>query len=121
MSTVEGPAIASLYVDSRCMLGEGICWSPRQQALLWTDIEGRTLWQYPIAGRRSRTWALPDRVGALAECESGRVLLGFAKCLRVAQLTDDGSPPVFTNLVPVETSSPATRINDGRTDRSGNF
>ena len=117
------PAVmdASLYVDSRCTLGEGICWSSRREALLWTDIEGRSLWQHTIADGRSRRWALPDRVGALAECESGRVLLGFAKGLRVAQLTDDGSPPVFTDVVPVEPSSPATRINDGRTDRSGNL
>jgi sugar lactone lactonase YvrE len=112
---------ASLYVDSRCTLGEGICWSSRRQALLWTDIEGRALWQHTMGNGRTISWLLPDRVGALAECETGGLLLGFAKCLRLAQMTDDDTPPVFTDLVPVEAHLPATRINDGRTDRAGNF
>jgi sugar lactone lactonase YvrE len=109
-----------LYIDSRCTLGEGICWSSRRRALLWTDIEGRALWQHNLAGGRTIKWPLTDRIGAMAECESGNLLLGFAKCLRLAQLTDD-APPVFTDLVPVEPLVPTTRINDGRTDRSGNF
>ena len=115
--------VATLYVDSRCTLGEGICWSSRRQVLLWTDIHGRVLWQHAMAGNQTFRSALPDRLGALAECESGRLLLGFAKSLRLAQLghTTEAVAPVFTDLVAVEASSPSTRINDGRTDRSGNF
>jgi sugar lactone lactonase YvrE len=113
---------ASLYVDSRCTLGEGPCWSTRRQALVWTDIDGRALWQHTIADGRTSRWLLTDRVGALAECESGSFLLGFAKRLCLARLTEgNDQPAVFTDLVPVEPSSPSTRINDGRTDRSGNF
>ena len=113
---------ATLYADSRCTLGEGPCWSSRRQALVWTDIDGCALWHQDIASGRAVCWRLPDRVGALAECESGSFLLGFAKGLRLARLADTkDEPPVFTDLVPVEPSLPWTRINDGRTDRSGNF
>jgi len=115
--------LATICVDSRCTLGEGILWSSRRQALLWTDIQGRSLWQHVPGASRTSRWILPDRLGAFAECESGRVLLGFAKSLCVAHLeeADDGPALVFTELVPVEDSVPSTRVNDGRTDRSGNF
>ena len=114
---------ATLCVDSRCTLGEGIVWSRRRQALLWTDIHRRALWQYVPDGRESRHWKLPDRLGALAECESGKILLGFAKSICTAHFdtSPDGAAPLFTELVAVEDSMPSTRVNDGRTDRSGNF
>ena len=31
-------ALATLAVDSRCVLGEGILWCDRRRVLYWTDI-----------------------------------------------------------------------------------
>ena len=74
---------ASLWVDCRCVLGEGILWSVRRRALLWTDIESARVWQAPHPDGEPRTWALPDRVGCMAECESGEFLLGSTKAISV--------------------------------------
>jgi sugar lactone lactonase YvrE len=124
---------ATLAVDCRCTLGEGIVWCERRGALLWTDIEGRRLWMHVHSGSVTHNWRLPDRLGSFALGESGTLLLGLAKGLAVGDLDaathDDLSRqsaegatadlPV-TPLVAVEPDLP-TRINDGRTDRAGNF
>jgi sugar lactone lactonase YvrE len=108
-----------LWVDSRCVLGEGIVWSARRHALLWTDIESARVWQAPYPAGDARTWTLPDRVGAMAECESGRFLLGFTKKICLAPLGD--IPESEAVLADVELELPHTRVNDGRTDRAGNL
>jgi L-arabinonolactonase len=112
---------ASLAVDSRCILGEGIVWSPRRNALLWTDIDASRLWLHAPSGA-TRTWNLPDRLGSFAICESGRLLLGLASGLFLADLESAaGDDLTATEVVPVEPDKPRTRINDGRTDRAGHF
>jgi L-arabinonolactonase len=116
-----GVETATLAIDCRCTLGEGVVWCERRGAVLWTDIEGSRFWMHVPEQELTRSWRLPDRLGSFAVCESGRLLLGLAKGLAVADI--DAAPqdnlPV-TPLVAVEASLP-TRINDGRTDRAGNF
>jgi L-arabinonolactonase len=117
------PRTAALCVDAMCTLGEGLVWCPRRQALLWTDIEEARLWMHTPSTGRTRSWALPDRVGAFALCASGRVLLGLAKALAFADIDrHDGAGVVpLLSVTPVEADEPRTRINDGRTDRDGHF
>ena len=116
------PALATLMVDCRCTLGEGILWCERRRALLWTDIQQSTLWMHGITDDVTRTWMLPDRLGSLAICESGRLLLGLAKGLFLADIdTAAGAVLRVEPVVDVEPGIRRTRINDGRTDRAGNF
>lgn len=114
---------AALAVDSQCRLGEGIVWCDREQVLWWTDIQSSRLWRHTPATGETRHWRLPDRLGSFALCESGCLLLGLAKGLYVADPREaedrDTLSPVL--LVEVEPGQPTLRINDGRTDRSGNF
>jgi L-arabinonolactonase len=111
---------ASLFVDCRCTLGEGIVWWRERRALLWTDIDGCRLWMHDERG--TRKWTLPERLGSLAPCESGQVLLALAKRLAVTTV-DAGSdaPLTLQPVVTVEPDLPFLRANDGRTDRDGNF
>jgi sugar lactone lactonase YvrE len=114
---------ASLFVDCRCQLGEGIIWWARHRALLWTDIESSELWIHDARG--TRAWTLPARLGSFVPCESGALLLGlenglFRAEIDLASVASDATPSLAP-LVEVEPDLPSTRINDGRTDRSGNF
>jgi L-arabinonolactonase len=96
-------------------------WWGERRALLWTDIPGSRLWMHDAEGTTS--WELPDRLGSLATCASGRLLLGLARGLFITDI-DDLSEDGLLELAPlagVEHDLPSTRINDGRTDRSGNF
>jgi L-arabinonolactonase len=112
---------ATLLVDSQCTLGEGIVWDSRRDALLWTDIEGATLWLHHTDDGSTRTWRLPDRLGSLAVCESGTLLLALAKGLFLADIDRPDAELAVTMLTPLEPDLPTTRTNDGRTDRAGNF
>jgi len=115
-------AMATLVVDSRCTLGEGITWWAERATLLWTDIQSSRLWIHAPGDGATRSWALPDRLGSMAVCVSGALLLGLAKGLAYADLdTATGDDLAATPAVPVEPDLPTTRVNDGRTDRSGNF
>jgi L-arabinonolactonase len=111
---------ASLFVDCRCTLGEGILWWPDRQSLLWTDIERSTLWMHDVRNSVTRHWSVPDRLGSFAICESGRLLLGLAKSLVFADLGKSASDLRIEPIMPIEPNLP-TRVNDGRTDRAGNF
>ncbi len=114
--------IASLAVDCRCTLGEGIVWSSRLRSLLWTDIERSTLWMYRPHDRTTRQWSLPQRLGSFALCESGRLLLGLAKSLAFADIDAASGPNLaIVPILQIEPEIARTRINDGRTDRAGNF
>jgi L-arabinonolactonase len=116
------PEPAELVVDCRCVLGESILWCPRREVLWWTDIQSSRLWMHRPESRRTRSWNLPDRLGCLALCESGKLLLGLAKGLFLADadwISDE--PPELSSLAPVEADEPRTRINDGRCDRAGNL
>ena len=113
---------ATLLVDSRCTLGEGILWSARRNALLWTDIQRSQLWMHSALDESTESWRLPDRLGSFAICASGRLLLGLANALFLGDIDAARGPGLPADLVvPVEPDVPSTRINDGRTDRAGNF
>lgn len=111
----------SLLVDCRAALGEGLTWAARQQAWMWTDIEGARLWRHHPASGRTQSWRLPDRAGTFVVCRSGRVLLGLAKQLAWGTLDDAADAVACEPIVDVEPEQPTTRVNDGRTDRDGNF
>lgn len=85
----------------------------------WTDIEGSVLQSWATGEAQAQTVKLPARLGAFAHTRSGRVLLGLAKRLAIADL--DGSTAHLQALVPVDAAEARTRINDGRTDRRGFF
>ena len=121
-SITTGRAQAQLAVDSRCELGEGIVWDERGQALLWTDIHGARLWRHRPHDSATQSWRLPDRLGSFALCESGRLLLGLAKGLYLADLRGcENSEQLDAQLLVSIDEHPTLRVNDGRTDRSGNF
>ncbi len=113
---------ATLLVDCRCTLGEGILWWPGRRVLVWSDIEASRLWMHSRDNASTIDWTLPDRLGSMAVCASGRLLLGLAKGLFAADLAaaPAGGRLDPAPLVSFEADLP-TRTNDGRTDRSGNF
>lgn len=100
-------------------LGEGLLW--RDGRWWWTDIEAATLWAWRPGEAAPLACRLPDRLGSFAHCRSGRVLLGLAKRLALATLGENLELGQLQTLAPVDAAESRTRINDGRTDRRGNF
>lgn len=110
---------ADLACPTDCTLGEGLLWDARLQRWCWTDIEESCAYTWAGDSSSPIKVALPDRLGCFAIASSGRWLLGLAKGLALGQWR--GQAMTVTPLIAVEPDQPATRINDGRTDRNGRF
>ena len=122
MMSPKADTTATLAVDSRCQLGEGIVWDARTQRLYWTDILSSRLWMHAPASGQTHRWDLPEPLGCLALCEDGRLLLALAKSIRIADAPVPGAPLALETLCALEPELGAsTRSNDGRCDRHGNF
>lgn len=124
------PGQFSLASSGTAILGEGMSWEPQSGQWWWTDIESASLHTLREGEQTSRTYRLPDRLGSFVFCRSGCLILGLAKRIAVTQLSHaailasspnmNGGLQVQT-LVAVDATEPRTRINDGRTDRAGNY
>lgn len=108
---------AELLLDCRNTHGEGIFWNAADQRVWWTDIHGQNLWWFEPETTRSGSIAVPERVCCFAPRAGGGYLLAFARGLAFA-----ADPSVATEtFFDFEPLDPATRLNDGRTDRQGRF
>ncbi|AGH86897.1 SMP-30/gluconolactonase/LRE family protein [Ralstonia nicotianae] len=105
----------------RCGVGESPVWHPREQALYWTDIPGRTLWRWNPATGHADAWPLPEMAGCIAMLDDGWALAMETGVFRIPQ-PEAGLPvPAPRQLAPVQHSRPDMRFNDGRCDRQGRF
>lgn len=98
-------------------LGECVLWCARGGRVWWTDILGATLYARHLESGDTRSWPMPERLASFALTDDAdRLLLGLASRLASFELASGA----ITCLMPVEPEL-ATRVNDGRCDRAGNF
>ncbi|GLQ52530.1 SMP-30/gluconolactonase/LRE family protein [Dyella flava] len=117
MTAPTGLAPMEVLLDARDMLGEGIVWCERAQALYWTDIQRATLFRLHPADGQLAQWPMPERLASFALCESDEwLLLALASRLAFFRLADGH----LQTLHAVEPDLP-TRCNDGACDRQGRF
>jgi len=106
-----------VVVEAGNVLGEGIVWCERAQALYWTDIHAATLWRYTPASGETQQWRLPERLASFALCATeGWLLLALASRQAFFRLADG----TLHEICAVEPELP-TRCNDGACDRQGRF
>jgi L-arabinonolactonase len=120
---VETPL--TLAYEQAATLGEGLAWHAPSRRWWWTDIEASQLHAWSPASGAALSCRLPDRLGCFAHTRSGRLILGLAKRVCLGSLPDLNAAGQgqlsLQPLAAVDTMEPRTRINDGRTDRSGHF
>lgn len=122
MSRPKTGPTAHLAVDCRCALGEGIIWHRARESWYWLDIHQARLWSHCPGTSTTSNWRLPDRAGAFVFAASGQVVVGLTKQLVIGSADRaNGEELVLAPLIAVEPDQPTLRINDGRTDRAGNF
>lgn len=100
--------------DRRDQLGEGACWSVREQALYWVDILGRRVNRLRRGGE-PESWELPDVVGWVIERAGGGLIAGVGH--RFGTLSLD--PPTFTPIADPAPGRDDHRANDAKADSFG--
>lgn len=108
---------AELVIDCQNQHGEGVLWNPADGRIWWTDIHGQALWWHDPQSGLSGSHGLPRRLCAFAPRRAGGWIMAFADTV---ELWSEGL--VQEKLLHVfEPDNSDTRLNDGRTDRLGNF
>lgn len=99
------------------LLGESPLWDGDSRSLYWIDAHRHLVhrWQ-PASGHRAQ-WALPQEIGSIALCQSGRLLVALVDGLVLLDLASGATVPVAR----VQHAGDRMRLNDGRTDRAGRF
>ena len=117
MSVPRALAAVDVVLDAGNILGEGIVWCERMQALYWTDLQRARLFRLRPSHGALEQWPMPERLASFALCESdGWLLLALASRLAFFRLADGH----MQTLHEVEPGLP-TRCNDGACDRQGRF
>lgn len=100
------------------IVGEGVLWDPRRQALWWTDIQGRCLHRYDWARGTTEIIETPDRVGSFGLVAAREeFIVAFAKGIALY----DPITKTMDSLHEQVQLDPGVRFNDGRVDRQGRF
>jgi xylono-1,5-lactonase len=104
--------------DAGATLGEGPCWSLRDQVLWWVDILANTLHRLRPSDGQRRSWTLPDTVSAVAERAGGP---GLVLTLRRGFHFFDPESGTLTPIAEPELERNGNRFNDGKCDAQGRF
>src|SRR5690348_9399829 len=109
--------LATHFLSTQNLLGEGALWSPEEEALYWVDIEGQCFFRYFLADKRQETFEAGDMIGVLAPRESGGLMMatrhGFASW--------DFQTNELIYLKNPEAGQTGKRFNDGGIDCQGRF
>jgi L-arabinonolactonase len=97
-------------------LGEGPLWDHQQQRLFWVDSLKGHIFCLNQAEELTR-WQLPHMIGSLAVVTEHTLLVALQNGLHFFNLQSNE----LTFICDPEAEQPATRFNDGKTDRFGNF
>jgi sugar lactone lactonase YvrE len=100
----------------RDALGEGLYWSARRGAVLWTDILGQRLHSLSLRDGTISSWDLPDTLGWVVERNGGEGLIAGLGDSIVALWLD---PLRIEPLVRPDASLDGLRLNDALVDAQG--
>src|SRR5690606_9687382 len=113
--------MASLALDVRATLGEGLLWDVHRQCLWMVDIHGKRLVQWDLQGPRWREWPTAQRLGWVLPCRGASGLLaGFQEGMAHIKPGEPGSlvePGAW--LARPFGARADLRLNDAKADSSG--
>lgn len=99
----------------RDILGEGITYLARENALYWVDIIGQRVNRYGLGDGDYREWAMPEMIGWLIERETGGFIAGLKSGFHALTL----EPFALAPIAAPEPDLPFNRMNDACADAHG--
>ena len=101
--------------ESRSLLGEGPCWSPRDGALYWVDILTPSIHRFDAGTGQDSEIKLGTMVSLAIPKATGGLLVATPGGL----MTFDDATKQLALLCHPESDRPGNRYNDGKCDRMG--
>ena len=106
--------MVSIALDCKNLIGESCFWDSKENCLIWTDIEGKTIWKLDESNQ-SFKFNLPDRAGFILPRKKDGFIIGFPKFIAISNQNFSS----FEKICDVEVSVKKTRINDAKVDPYG--
>jgi sugar lactone lactonase YvrE len=103
--------------DFRGRLGESPVWDAASGRLFFVDIPAQRLHALDPASGRVEAWPMPEKIGSLALCRDGRILVALRSSVQLFKPSTGKLEPFAT----VETDRPHNRLNDGKAGPDGSF
>jgi sugar lactone lactonase YvrE len=110
------PEIACI-AQTEDVVGEVPVWSAEEGALYWIDVFKPAIHRWNTADGRVCSWTPPEKPGALALADDGRLLLAARSGLALFAPETGG----FEIVARPEQDRPHNMLNEGRCDRRGRF
>ena len=101
----------------RCTLGEGTLWVKEHNSIYFVDIKKKKICSLNIKSKKKNIFKVNKEIGFIAHIKNHIFILGLQGELRIQNLK---SKKVLKSI-PVESKIKLNRINDGKTDPSGNL
>ena len=101
----------------RCTLGEGTLWVKEHNSIYFVDIKKKKICSLNIKNKKKNVFKVNKEVGFIAHIKNHIFILGLQGELRIQNLK---SKKVLKSI-PVEPKIKLNRINDGKTDPTGNL
>ena len=107
-------------LPAAALLGEGLLWSRREQALYWVDILSCRLHRFNPVSARQIHWTFDEEISAIAErVGTPGLIVTMRRGFALFDPAAPGSGPQY--LHQPEPTLPGNRFNDGKCDASGRF
>ena len=101
----------------RCTLGEGTLWVSEHNSIYFVDIKKKKIYSYNIKNKKKKIFKVNKEIGFIAHIKDHIFILGLQGELRIQNLKSKK----MLKSIKIETNLKLNRINDGKTDPSGNL
>ncbi len=101
----------------KCKLGEGTLWVKEHNSIYFVDIKKKRIFSFNIKTKQKKIIRVNKEIGFLSHIAKNIFILGLQGELRIFDLKTKRK----IKSIPIEKNLKLNRINDGKTDKSGNL
>jgi xylono-1,5-lactonase len=103
------------------LLGEGVWWSPQEEAVYWVDIKNPAVLRYRPATGTKDIWPMPEYIGCCAPRAGGGMIAAFQSGIYALKLNAPGAAIERTFIAAPQGHTAPDRFNDGNVHPDGSF
>ncbi len=101
----------------RCKLGEGTLWVKEHNSIFFVDIKKKKIFSLNIKNNKKKIYKVNKEIGFIAHIKGHIFILGLQGEIRIQNLKSKK----ILKSIEIEPKLKLNRINDGKTDPSGNL